>query len=455
MLRAPRFFRTLVVGLLLAAAMPASVAGMTFCQVDRDTEPPAAGASRAIDLRVALGRLLGENAFLLMEATRVEDDADQSAFETALGENSSALMDVIAGVYGDDAGQRFGDIWDRHVELLLDYGTAAHEDDTDALRVARDGLTAHVGELGRLLIELNPNLDAAPEAQALQAQIDQITAFAEGDYADAYASRQMAFSHMFELGDHLALEIVLQHPDEFADGAIAFSPRSDLQLALDHLLSDHMVLAAEAMRAGLRETPEFEAATASLDENTQDLAKAIAGVYGEDAGAQFRDVWHEHTSAYVSFVDALVRGDGPQRQESLARLHGYHDRIAQFLASANPMLDGPAVSDLIRRHVQALITQAEATAADDPDRAVTATRDGYAGTFEVGAALSDAIARQFPDRFRDLTELPLTDGAGPAEPPTNNVSLPMVAALLLTTSVWLVLTAHRRAQAHVRRAVRR
>jgi hypothetical protein len=60
----------------------------------------------------------------------------------------------------------------------------------------------------------------------------------------------MAFSHMFELGDHLALEIVRQYPDRFADGAVAFSPGSDLQLGLDHLLSEHMVLAAEAMRAG-------------------------------------------------------------------------------------------------------------------------------------------------------------------------------------------------------------
>jgi hypothetical protein len=311
-----------------------------------------------------------------------------------------------------------------------------------------------MGQLGRLLAELNPSLDPVKEAHALQAHIDQITAYAEGDYADAYASHRMAFSHMFELGDHLALEIVRQYPDRFADGAVAFSPGSDLQLGLDHLLSEHMVLAAEAMRAGVREAPEFEAASGSLDENTEDLAAAIGQVYGADAGSQFRDVWRAHTSAYLSFVDALGSGDDGEREESLARLHRYHDRIAAFLASANPLLDGPAVSDLIRRHVQALITQAEATAGGDPARAIAATRAGYEGTFEVGAVLSDAIARQFPDRFGDLKELPLTDGPGRAEPGTSGVSPSIVAALFLSTGVWLVLTIRRRAQARARPLVR-
>jgi hypothetical protein len=434
---ARRCFRVLLVALLLVAVTPTSATAMAICQVPR-TAVPLAATAQALDLRVALGRLLGEHAFLLMEAIRGDDAAERTVFETALGENSASLTDAVAGIYGEAAGGRFGELWDRHVRLLLDYGTAARDGDAEGLREARDGLGGYMTQLGRLLAELNPNLDPVQEAQALQAHIDQITAFAEGDYAEAYASHRLAFSHMFELGDHLALEIVRQHPDRFSAGAVAFSPRSDLQLALDHLLSEHMVLAAEAMRAGVRETPEFEAASASLDENTQDLATAIGGVYGADAGSQFREVWREHTSAYLSFVDALGSGDDGEREDSLARLHTYHERIGQFLATANPRLDGAAVSDLIRRHVQALITQAEAAAADDPGRSVAATRDGYEGTFEVGAALADAIARQFPDRFRDLDELPFTDGL--PEPGTQAVPLPLLAALLLTVAVWFVLT---------------
>ena len=451
MRHASRFMRTIGVALVLAAAAPTSAVGMPTRHIDRHPHPFAEDASRAIELRVTLGRLLGEHAFLLMEAMRADDD-ERAVFQSALDENSTELSGAISGIYGDAAGGRFSDLWDQHVSLLLDYGTAARDADTEAVRAARSGLSEYMTELGRMLAELNPSLDPVQEARALQAHIDQITAFSEGDYADAYASHRMAFSHMFELGDHVALEIVRQYPERFVDGPIAFSPRSDLQLALDHLLSEHMVLAAEAMRAGVREAPEFEAASASLDENTEDLANAIAGVYGSEAGVQFRDVWREHTAAYLAFVDALGKGDEANRQKSLSRLHSYHERIAQFLAAANPMLDAAAVSNLIRRHVQALITQAEATAADDAARAVVATRDGYQGTFEVGAALADAIAQQFPDRFRDLRELPPTDRV--TESGTHAISLQMMAALLLTITVWLVLTVRVRAGRSARTSAR-
>jgi hypothetical protein len=429
---------TVGAALLLAAVLPVSATAGTRPTVDRDRSAKAQDSIPAIDLRVGLGRLLGEHAFLLMESMGA-NDAERRAYEEAIAENSGALQDAIASVYGDDAGARVRDLWDLHITLLLEYGDAAQSGDTGAMQTARDGLRQYMTDLGELLHELNPALDARQEARALQAHIDQITAFADGDYADAYASHRIAFSHMFQLGDHLALEIVRQHPAKFPDGPHAFSPRSDLQLALDHLLGEHLVLAAEAMRAGVRQSPALEAARESLDQNSGDLAGAIADVYGPDAGLRFEEVWKEHVDAYLAFVQALGSNDDAEREESLARLHAYHDQIAQLLTAVNPLLDGVAVADLIRRHVQALITQAEATAADDPARAIAATRDGYDGTFEVGEALAEAIARQFPNRFRDLENLPPTDSAGPV-PKWASPSVWLVATLFVLIWVWIVLT---------------
>jgi hypothetical protein len=419
--------------------MPHGATGTAIGSDQPKVVPLAQDGSPAIGLRVALGRILGEHAFLLMEAIRASDDAERAVLESALGENSDSLTEAVSSIYGERVGRRFADIWDRHVGLLLDYGAAVRGGDGAGQRSAREGLRAYMTELGQLLAEVNPDLDPAQEAQALQAHVDQITAFAEGDYADAYAAHRMAFAHMFELGDHLALEIVRQNPKQFVDGAVAFSPRSDLQLALDQLLGEHMILAAQAMRAGVHGAPDFDAARASLDENSADLADAIAGIYGEEAGAQFGEVWGEHTAAYLSFVQALGDGNDSERERSLALLHSYHEHIAQFLAAANPRLDPNAVADLIRRHVQALITQAEATAAGDPARAIGATREGYAGTFEVGGALAGAIAQQFPDRFADLDDLPTTDIA--LEPGAWAPLLPLVAVLVFAASLRFALSA--------------
>lgn len=439
-MRLGRILCTLGAVLLLAAVLPVSATAGPRPTVDRD-RAAAQNSRPAIDLRVGLGRLLGEHAFLLMEAIGV-NDAERRAYREALAENSDDLQDAITSVYGDDAGARFRDLWDLHVTLLLAYGDAAQAGNSGRMQAARDGLATYMNDLGELLAELNPALDPRVEAEALYAHIDQITAFADGEYSDAYAAHRIAFSHMFHLGDHLALEIVRQYPDRFSGGRNAFGPRSNLRLALDRLLGEHLVLAAEAMRAGVRQSPAFEAARESLEANSGDLAGAIADIYGADAGQQFQNVWKKHVDAYLAFVDALGSNDDAEREASLGRLHAYHDQIAQLLTAVNPLLDGAAVSDLIRRHVQALITQAEATAADDPARAIAATRDGYEGTFEVGAALAEAIGRQFPERFRELAALPSTDSAEPV-PKWATPSVWLIATLFVLIWVWIALTGPR------------
>lgn len=403
---------------LLTLTMPGGAAAVSPASSPAQLSGPAVDdRTAAIDLRVTLGRLLGEHSFLLMEAMRssAADLPDQAALTAALADNSAKLQDAIASVYGDEEGRRFGAVWVEHVELLIQLAEGTQDGDEPRQRELREQLDGFMTRLADLLADLSPEFSGHEEAAALKLHIEHVTAFADNDYARAYAAHREAFEHMFVLGDHLALGMARQFPERFAGGAVAFSPRSDLRLTLDRLLGEHMVLAAEAMRAGITDAPDFEAARRSLDQNTTDLSAAVASVYGPAAGSAFKDVWSEHLNAYIQFVTALAADDSGDRASSLESLHAYHDRIAEFLATASPQLDREAVAGLIRRHVQALITQAEATAEGDPERAVAATREGYDGTFEVGAALADAIAAQFPEKFRDLEELPQTSTAPPAE----------------------------------------
>ncbi len=411
----------------------------------------------AIDLRVMLGRLLGEHSFLLLDAMRARtvDAEEAEAVTAALGENSAALTAAIRSVYGEAAGQQFGALWDEHVRLLLEYADATRVGDDSRRQAAEDGLDEYTVELGEALAALNPALHAHDETEALRLHIEQVRAFADGDFAGAYAAHRAAFQHMFDLGDHLALEIARQFPDRFSGGAVAFSPRSDLRLTLDRLLAEHLVLAAQAMRAGVTGSPDFDAAARSLGLNTDDLSSAVGGTYGENAGELFKGVWAQHIDAYIGFVEALGSGDDAARSSSLASLHAYHEQIAAFLVQVNPRLDQAAVADLIRRHVQALITQAEATAADDPARAITATRDGYDGTFEVGQALAEAIVAQFPDRFEDLKELPRTDTIASAGDQRRSEPIALLVVLFaVAMAMWAAggVLSHRRPSEPLHRA---
>jgi hypothetical protein len=405
----------LAVMLLLAWAGPAGASPLRGESSPDDLR--AADERPATELRVALGRLLGEHAFLVMETMRAGalGRGEQSALRAALDDNSAELASAIGSVYGEAGGERFDELWTDHVDLLVDYAEAGGRGDETAADRARAGLDTYTEDFAAFLSEANPELRVDAEEDALQLHIDQLTAFADADYARAYQSQREAFGHMFELGDHLALAIARQFPDRFPDGAVAFSPRADLRLALDQLLAEHVVLSAETMRAGVTEAPDFAAGRDALAANSRDLAAAVASVYGSGAGAQFGTVWSQHVDAYVLFVEALGTGDDDARAASLMELHAYHDQLSQLLVAVNPELDADAVAGLIRRHVQGLISQAEATAAGDHERSVAATRDAYDGMFVVGGALADAIAAQFPERFQDLRELPATATEAGAE----------------------------------------
>jgi hypothetical protein len=403
--------------------------------------PTLAATTSTADLRLALGRLLAEHAFLTMETMRAVafKSPEEGALRSGLGGNTTELKEAIAGVYGAAAGDRFNSLWVSHIGALIDYARAKSTGDTAGATGAQQLLDAYLAQFAAFLAKANPHLDAMAEAAALRLHISQLTAITDSNYVRAYESERAAFQHMFAMGDELALAIARQFPGRYSDALVAFSPRTTLRVQLDLLLGEHLVLAAESMRAGLAKTADFAAARQALAGNSADLQDAVAKYYGPEAGQKFGDVWREHVDAYIAFIVAVAANDSSGRTASLNRLHAYHDQIGAFLSSANPYLNAEEVAALIRRHVQALISQVESEVAGDHERTVATIRGAYVQTFEVGDALAMAIARQFPDRFRDLKEWPNTSTRAPDHASGSSLSdLALFVGLALVACVVIV-----------------
>jgi hypothetical protein len=376
-----------------------------------DPAPAPSASSSASDLRVALGRLLGEHAYLVMESMRAaaEGRPDLEALTDGLAANTDALRGAVASVFGEAAGSAFVPIWQQHIDALLVWASAEATGDAPAANAALATLHEYRIAFGKFLTDANPKISGDAEAHALQLHLDQLTSFVGADYARSFATERAAYSHMFDFGDDLARAIIAQFPDRFPDGSVAFSPRTSLRLDLGRLLGEHLVLAAEAMRAGLAERPDMTAAAASLEANSRDLARTIGRALGLDAGEAFGEVWDRHVTTYLRYIEAVRDGDAAARGEALASLHMYHSAFADFLNAAIPALSRADLEALISHHVTALINQVDAAAAGDHERTVAVTREAYAQMFEVGDALSTAIADQFPEGFVHLKETPATD----------------------------------------------
>jgi hypothetical protein len=414
------------VGALGVALVPRPVGGVPVVVAAQRAPAPAwqcaipgapdSDARPATDLRVALGRMLGEHAYLLMESMRATAGSlpEAEAARGAVDANSASLADAIGSVYGADAGSAFRTLWDTHVVAAIEFAQATAAGDTAGTDAARKKLDAFQVAFNKFLQKANPEIDADAEKEAVALHLHHLEDFASGDFSAAYDAARKAYGHMFDLGDMLARGIATQFPDRFPDFKVAFSPASELRIYLDRLLGEHLILAAEAMRAGVGDSPDFAAARQALDANAKDLEDAIGGVYGDDAGAAFGEVWAAHLVAYLDYIDAVRAGDQDRMTTVRQTLEGYGKVLGDFLAGANPKLGADDVAALISAHTASLIRMVDQYRGGDQAGAYETAEEAYLHMFMVGDVLAGAIASQFPERYSDLAELPRTDTAEPA-----------------------------------------
>lgn len=182
--------------------------------------------------------------------------------------------------------------------------------------------------------------------------------------------------------------------------ASADSPAANLRSALDQLLGEHVQLAVDATNAALNgRTDEFNAAAASLDANSVDISKAIASVYGDDAGEAFLGLWRSHITMVVDYTVATASKDMAKQDKAIGDLVQYSQDFGAFLQSANPDLPQEAVAGLVKHHAVTLKEVIDAQAAGDNAKAYMALRTAYSHMAEIAKALATAISKQFPEKF--------------------------------------------------------
>ena len=189
--------------------------------------------------------------------------------------------------------------------------------------------------------------------------------------------------------------------------APASATAGDLRVALDSLLTEHVALASSATNAAIGgRDAEYKAAVAALDANSVDLSKAIGSVYGADAENAFLSLWRKHIGFFVDYTQGAAAKDQAKKDKAMADLTQYGQDFGAFLNSANPNLPKQAVADLLAPHVKTLTSVIDAQAAGDPATAFMNERMAFAHMTNIATALSNAIVKQFPDKFGGGAAMP-------------------------------------------------
>lgn len=178
-------------------------------------------ATPAVELRVALDRLLSEHAALAILAMQkgIDGAPDFQAAAGALGENTADLTAAIQSVYGDAGAKAFNGLWSNHIGFFVDYVVATAKKDEAGKKDALAKLDNYRKDFSTFLATANPNLKADALADGLQMHVNQLVSafdsYVNKDYATTYASVREAYAHMYMTGDGLSAAIVAQFPDKF------------------------------------------------------------------------------------------------------------------------------------------------------------------------------------------------------------------------------------------------
>jgi hypothetical protein len=183
------------------------------------------------------------------------------------------------------------------------------------------------------------------------------------------------------------------HPTPAAPGdALAASPL-EAALQLESLLGQHAVLVTDMMRGRIRNDEDFgQAANAAIGRNTEDLGALVGTLFGEPASAQFRTIWADHVAALFNYSRGVATGDVAVRADARTALVDFESRLADFFSAASQgRLPADSARTAAITHVDHLLQQADAYAAQDFPRANALYRQGYAHTFELGHTLATTL----------------------------------------------------------------
>ena len=355
--------------------------------------------------------LLDSHVYLASIAVSVglNSGLDSPEFEAAAGtldQNSQDLAGAIESVYGAEAGDAFLKQWREHIEFFVQYTEGKATGDKKMTAEALKALSNYKEDFAAFLETATDGaLPADAAAEALQMHVDSligaIDAAVAGDASVFDKIYAAAKGHMPHTASALAGAIATQFPDKFP-GTID-SAGSTLQQGLTDLLDSHVYLASITVYTGLTaglDTPEFEAAAATLDQNSQDLAAAIESVYGAEAGDAFLEQWRAHIAFFVQYTEGKATGDKAMASKALKELQNYKKDFAAFLDKATGgKLPADAAADALQMHVDSLIEAIDAAVEGDAavfDKIYEAATGHMPGT---ASALAGAITAQFPDKF--------------------------------------------------------
>jgi hypothetical protein len=180
---------------------------------------------------------------------------------------------------------------------------------------------------------------------------------------------------------------------------VSLADPSALRGSMRDLWTDHVVWTRSYVVAAVAGDPSAQAAAKRLMKNQEDIGLAIAPYYGSEAAGKLTNLLKEHINIAVDLVAAAKAKDNARLTEADKRWHTNSADIATFLSGANPNWPRETLRVMLDEHLRLTTEEAKARLEGRWDDDVRYFDQILDQALHMADALTDGIAKQFPNRF--------------------------------------------------------
>jgi len=167
------------------------------------------------------------------------------------------------------------------------------------------------------------------------------------------------------------------------------------------LWEDHITWTRLAIVSFAGNLPDFDPTAARLLRNQTDIGNAIKPYYGRKAGERLTALLEEHIGGAVDLLKAAKAGDDTAFAAAKDAWYSNGREIARFLSGANPrFLPFARINRLMTGHLDDTLDEAAHRLGGDFDADIRDYEHIHRHILRMSDAISGAIIRQFPGRFR-------------------------------------------------------
>lgn len=180
-----------------------------------------------------------------------------------------------------------------------------------------------------------------------------------------------------------------------AAGKVAETRAALRDLWVAHIFWVRGVVFATLAKNGSAATAAEQAVVA----NAKDIADAIAPFYGQPASEKLFSLLAGHYGAIKEYLEAAVKKDAAAESKATDHLTANAQEIAGFLSGANPNLPKETLEELLLAHGAHHLQQIQEVQAGQYDKEAATWSAMKGHIYVIADALTDALAKQFPDKF--------------------------------------------------------